>query len=149
MEIKNTCIKCNTETTLKRYCRQCIALIKESRLDKEDKDKCKCGNCRCFKPLDSFIAKKQLLTCLDCRIMKNPKKNKNEDQTEQTDTEQPEIKILHKQKYKQEYKHKLTNILQYLKTKYNILETIEDLQQINITEQEDLETHTTTEAEED
>jgi hypothetical protein len=149
MEIKNTCIKCNTETTSKIYCRACIKLIKESRQDKAEDDKCKCTNCRCFKPLDSFITKKQLVTCLDCRIMKKQKNNKKEDQTEQADTEAAEIKILHKQQYKTEYKHKLNNILQYLKTKYNILETIEDLQQINITEQEDLETQTTTEAEED
>ena len=139
----NTCLKCNTslkDTKLKRYCRPCIGLIKDARLDKDDEDKCKCTNCRCFKPLDSFSTKQKLVTCVDCRTRKNNKtpkekeNNKQQEEQEREDSEPEEIKTLHNQKYKTQYTHKLKNILQYLKNKYNILETLEELEKKDNTE---------------
>jgi hypothetical protein len=58
MEIKNIlCLKCNTDlkdTKLKRYCRNCIIIIKNERIETEDINKCRCNRCRCYKPTEEF-----------------------------------------------------------------------------------------------
>ena len=73
MENKDNCITCNTSltyTSVNIYCRPCITLKKEARIDNDEEDKCKCYNCRCYKPHNSFITKTIVQTCLECRSRK-------------------------------------------------------------------------------
>ena len=159
MSAKNiNCLKCDTslkDSSLKRYCRACIINIKENKKDKNIDNTCKCTNCKEFKNKDSFIQSKILLTCDTCRIRKNASNNRNNKNIkckEPTEEDTPEDIIrTHPTttNNKLKYRNRLQTILLYLKDKYNIIESMEQLENINKEEEEELDTQTTTDLEND
>ena len=135
MEIKNLfCLKCNItlqDTKLKRYCRNCINTIKSDRLDMRDIDKLCCAKCHCFRPNEQF--KNILKTCKQCRTRKEHRTYKDNTNTYIRDGLE-EITDKHNKTVitKVNYKSKLENILYYLKNKYAITETLQQLSDMEI-----------------
>ena len=135
MSINNLfCLKCNINlenTKLKRYCRECINTIKNDRQDMQDTNKCRCNKCRCYKPNEEF--KNILKNCKACRTRREHRTNKDNNNTDINDglEEDKDNKNIKKSITKVNYKSKLENILTYLKDKYKITETLEQLEDIN------------------
>ena len=144
MDLKNLlCLKCNVslqDTKLKRYCRNCITIIKNDRVDKQNENELCCKKCKCFKSNEHF--KNILLTCKTCRTRKEKQtdiNNTNKDIGDNIEkTELIEDKITKKSITKINYKSKLQSILIYLKTKYDITESIEHLETIDNTLSEEV-----------
>ena len=137
MEIKNIlCLKCNNSllgSNLKRYCRTCIITIKNDRIDTQDTDKICCKKCSCFKANEDF--RNILLTCKQCRTRKEHRINKdntNKDIIDGLEEEQHENQSNKKSITKVNYKSKLQTILIYLKDKYAITETLDQLADMDI-----------------
>ena len=130
------CLKCNTnlqDSKLKRYCRGCIITIKNDRQDTQDINKICCKKCRCYKPNEEF--KNILVTCKTCRTRKENRLNKdnnNKDIKDGLEEEGTTDKHIKKVINKINYNAKLEHILIYLKDKYAITETIQQLSDMEI-----------------
>ena len=133
----NNCIKCNIQTPLKRYCRACIINKKIDRQDMQDINKCRCNRCRCYKLTEEFT--NIFKNCKQCRTRKENRLNTDnnnkdikdglEEEDEEETTNKPNIK---KVITKVNYNSKLTNIIYYLKNKYAITETLQQLSDMEI-----------------
>ena len=137
MSINNLfCLKCNItleNSKLKRYCRECINTIKLDRQDMHDINKLCCKKCHSFKPNEEF--KNILKTCKTCRTRKEHRLNTNNNNTDINDNLEEETTNNHNNKKvitKVNYKSKLQTILIYLKDKYAITETIQELADMEI-----------------
>jgi hypothetical protein len=128
------CLKCNItldQTNLKRYCRGCINTIKNERIQTEDINKLCCNKCRCYKSTEEF--KHILKNCKACRTRKENRITINNNSNAIIE----DVTINKNYNTKINYKSKLQSILVYLKDKYNITESIEHLEAIDIKLKED------------
>ena len=90
---------------------------------------CKC--CKLYEDTDAYLQQNNLKTCQGCRDYKGLHKNKDQTPTQPREQEQDTTDNKpNKITYNNIINSKIEQVLNYLKTKYQISENIQDIQHI-------------------